>query len=248
MGRGAHLGEGGAGGLTSGVEVRGRRAGHTGDQGDACEDADLRAWEGVVSCLQCLLCMMIQRKTEGGFTVRDVLTVLGLLGVAALAIPATRSEASAPAPASDGSFADQVARELQRTRGEAVTTRVPRYAFIYSNRVEIRAAKRGAGRGAWVAPTTSDPVLRTVRARLGVSAVDVTSRAGLPSFTLTETSAKEIVFGSGGTGALASIRSARPTALHLYITNDTVGNNHPERTARVDIAATSGVVSLGRSW
>jgi Tfp pilus assembly protein FimT len=192
--------------------------------------------------------MIIQRKTEGGFSMRDILIVLALLGVGALSLPASKSEASASdgAAARDQGFADQVLRELQRARGEAVTTRVPRHAFVYSNRIEIRAAKRGPGR-AFIAPTTSDPVLRTVRAQLGVSTVDVTSRVGLPSFTLSETSAKEIVFGTAGTGALASARAGRPAALHLYITNDTVSDSHPLRAHRVDIAP-SGIVSLVRSW
>lgn len=185
---------------------------------------------------------MIQRKAESGFTVRDILTVLALLGAAALAMPSAKSEASAPGQG----FADQVMRELQRARGEAVTTRVPHYAFIYSNRIEIRAAKPGARRGAWIAPSDSEPALRTVRAKLGTAAVDVTSRTALPAFTLTETTSKEIVFGAAGTGALAT--SGRPTALHLYISNDTVSDDHPQRSLRVDVAADSGVVSLKRSW
>jgi hypothetical protein len=88
--------------------------------------------------------------------------------------------------------------------------------------------------------------LRTVRAKLGTSAVDVTSRTALPAFTLTETTSKEIVFGAAGTGALAT--SSRPSALHLYISNDTVSDDHPQRSHRVDVAAVSGVVSLKRSW
>ena len=175
---------------------------------------------------------------------RDVLIVLALLGVGALFLPASRSEASATAP--DQGFAGQVARELRRARGEAVTSRVPRHAFVYSNRIEIRAAKRGPRR-TWIAPTTSDPVLATVRARLGISAVDVTSRTGLPSFTLSETTAKEIVFNTAGNGALATARAATPAAIHLYITNDTVSDNHLDRAARVDINA-SGLVSLARTW
>ena len=136
-------------------------------------------------------------------------------------------------------------RELQRARGEAVTTRVPQYAFVYSNRVEIRAAKRGAGR-AWIAPTISDPVLRTVRAKLGIAAVDVTTRSTLPSYLLSETTSKEIVFAPTGDGALSS--SGRPAAVHLYISNDTVTDDHRERSLRVDVAADSGVVTLKRSW
>jgi Tfp pilus assembly protein FimT len=182
--------------------------------------------------------MMIQRNTDGGFTVRDILTVLALLGAAALAAPSARSEASAPGQG----FADQVVRELQRARGEAVATGVPRHALVYSNRVEIRAARRGAGR-TWIAPSEMDPALRTVRAKLGVRAVDVTSRTGLPSFVLSETFGKEIVFGAGGTGALSPAGAA-----HLYISNDTVSDDHAERVARVDIAARTGVATVKRGW
>jgi hypothetical protein len=93
----------------------------------------------------------------------------------------------------------------------------------------------------------SDPVVRAVRAKLGTSAVDVSSRAGLPSFILTETLSKEIVFGTMGTGTLTSARAAHG-AVHLYISNDTVNDDHPERSLRVDIAPGSGVVTLKRSW
>jgi hypothetical protein len=197
----------------------------------------------VVSCLQSLLCMKTLRNTDGGFTMGGIIPVLALLGAAAaVATPDDKSEQKAPA--AEGAFADQVVEQLQRARAEAVATSVPRYAFIFSNRVEVRAAKRS--RGVWAAPTLSDPVLHTVRARPGINAFDVTSRPSLPAFTLSPTSSKEIVFHATGAASLAD--SVRPARAHLYISNDTVSNSHPDRALRVDVFPASGTVTLQRKW
>jgi Tfp pilus assembly protein FimT len=197
----------------------------------------------VVFCLQLPLCMKTLRNTDGGFTMGGIIPVLAMLGAAA-AVATPDGEPAQKAPAAQGAFADQVVAQLQRARTEAVATSVPRYAFIFSNRVEIRAAKRS--RGAWAAPTTSDPVLHTVRARPGINAFDLTARRTLPSFTLSPTSSKEIVFHASGAASLTD--STRPTRAHLYISNDTVGNSHPDRELRLDIAPASGTVTLQRKW
>jgi Tfp pilus assembly protein FimT len=197
----------------------------------------------VVSCLQLPICMKTLRNTDGGFTMGGIIPVLALLGAAA-AVATPGDKAEQKAPAAEGPFAEQVVAHLQRARAEAVATSVPRYAFVFSNRVEIRAAKRA--RGAWAAPTTSDPVLHAVRARPGINAFDVTGRPSLPAFTLSPTSSKEIVFHA--TGAASLTDSVRPTRAHLYISNDTVGNNHPDRALRVDVAPASGTVTLQRKW
>jgi Tfp pilus assembly protein FimT len=205
----------------------------------------LRACHQVVLCLHQSLCMMKQRNTDAGFTMAGMMAVVGALGVAA-AFGAPRLNQQGPAgPA--GGFAGDVVKELQRARAEAITTRVPRHAFVYSNRVEIRAAKRSA-RGTWVAPTLSDPVLRMVHARPGINSFDVTRRPSLPDFTLSPASSKEIVFATSGAGSLGATASTRPSSLHLYINNDTVKVNHPDREYRIDIAPGSGDVSLKTSW
>ena len=212
------------------------------------EDANLRAWAEVVLCLQLPLCMIIQRKTEGGFSMWDVLIVLALLGVGALFLPASRSEASATdrATARDQGFAGQVARELQRARGEAVTSRVPRHAFVYSNRIEIRAAKRGPRPAP--GPPPPPPTPSCTPSSPGSESAPSTSpaaRACPPSSS--RRPRQGIVFNTAGNGALATARAATPAAIHLYITNDTVSDNHPDRAARIDINA-SGLVSLARTW
>jgi Tfp pilus assembly protein FimT len=186
--------------------------------------------------------MMKQRSSDAGFTVAGVMAVVGLLGVAA----AVGGAPGKKAPGGRGEdYAAQVAEELQRARTEAITTRVPRHAFIYSNRVEIRAAKPGRVRGTWTAPTISDPVLHSVRAKVGVNSFDVSTRRALPDFTLSPTSSKDIVFGTGGAGSLDSARSG---AVQLYINNDTVKVGHADREFRVEVAADSGAVSLHDRW
>jgi Tfp pilus assembly protein FimT len=191
--------------------------------------------------------MMNTRNGEAGFTVAELMTVVTIIGAAAAA--AVPSFGRDNAAASGRNYAQEVVAELQRARMEAVSTRLPRYAFVYSDRIEIRAAKPGATPLApVVAPTTSDPVLRVVRAKVGTLSFDVTSSKTSPSPALSTTTSKQIVFGNLGAGFIAPTAPVNPTPVYLYINNDTVKSNHPERAFRVDVAPLSGQVSLRRSW
>jgi Tfp pilus assembly protein FimT len=189
---------------------------------------------------------MNNRNRDAGFTKAELMMVLGMLGAAAIAAGPSFGRSS---PGKAHGYAEEVAQELQRARMEAVTTRVPRYAFIYSNRIEIRAGKRGASRSAGlVAPTTDDPVLRTVRARSGLSIWDVARKPGLPSEVLSLTTSKMVVFGTHGAGFIGPSAPTNPAPVYIYINNDRVKSNHPEATFRVDIAPRSGEVALRSSW
>jgi Tfp pilus assembly protein FimT len=190
---------------------------------------------------------MKRRNSDAGFSVAELMTVVTIIGAtAAAAGPSfTRTNNAAAGRA----FAQEVTQELQRARMEAVSTRLPRYAFIFSDRIEIRAAKPGpSATAALVPPTTSDPILRTIRARVGISAFDVTSSPSSPALNLSPTSSKQIVFGSMGAGFIAPSAPVSPSPVHLFINNDTVKDNHPERMFRVDVAPLSGQVSLRSKW
>ncbi len=191
-----------------------------------------------------ILCMMNQRKRDAGFSVSGVMGVVSLLGATAMVVAPGKDQSSAQ-PA--GGFADQVTAELQRARAEAITSRVPQHAFVYSNRVEIRAARPGARPGTWIAPSAAQPALRTVLARPGIITFDVTNRPGLPSFVLSPTLAKEIVFNAAGNGTVAHLAPSR-ASVHLFISQDHLRSDHPDRALRIDIAPTSGSVSLNHFW
>ena len=177
----------------------------------------------------------------------ELMAVVTILGVAAAA--AGPSFARDSASSSGRLFAQELTQELQRARMEAVATRVPRFAFVYSDRVEFRAAKPGASPSApMVAPTTSDPILRTIRARVGINTFDVTGTSSAPAFTLSTTTSKQLVFGTMGAGFLGPAAPGNPAAVYLFINNDTVKDSHPERRFRVDVAPLSGLATLHRGW
>jgi prepilin-type N-terminal cleavage/methylation domain-containing protein len=190
---------------------------------------------------------MSRRNADAGFTLSELMVVVAIMGAAAAtAVPRFGRDNAA---ASGLAYAQEVTQELQRARMESVTTRLPRHVFIYSDRIEIRAARPGGTPTApLVAPTTSDPILRTVRARVGVNVFDVTSTASAPSLVLSPTTSKQLVFGTMGAGFIGPVAPANPTPVYLHINNDTVKDNHPERKFRVDVAALSGQVALRRTW
>jgi Tfp pilus assembly protein FimT len=170
-----------------------------------------------------------------------------IMGIAAaLAGPSLGRDSAA---ARGRAYAEEVGDVLRRARMEAVSTRLPRYAFIYSDRVEIRAARPGATPTApALAPTTSDPVLYTVQARAGVLGLDVRSTPGTPTAQLSTATAKQLVFNTLGAGYIAPTPPVGPEPVYLYIANDTVAAGHPDRQLRVEVAALSGQVTLARGW
>lgn len=192
-------------------------------------------------------CRRPHRPREAGFTLTELLVVVVIIGlVAALGVPRlTRERVSADGRA----FAEVVTKELQRARMDAVATRLPQYAFVYSDRVEIRSAKPGATPTApLLAPGTADPLVRQIRAKDGMTVRDVMTAAGTPAATLTPTSAKQVVFSTMGAGFLGPNPPAVPGSVFVYLDNTTVPENHPDRRFRIDIAPLTGSVALRTSW
>ena len=148
--------------------------------------------------------------------------------------------------AQDGrEFVNELSRELQRSRIEAISTRMPIHAFIFSDRVEIRTARPGASLVApVVAPTVADPILRIIRAKSRVVSYDLTNTLGTPSANLSSTTSKELVFSTLGDGFIGPNRPVNPTPVYLYVENGGAPAAHEERRYRIDVSALTGYVQL----
>jgi hypothetical protein len=152
--------------------------------------------------------------------------------------------------AADGrEFANELTRELQRSRIEAISSRMPMYAFVYSDRVEIRSAKAGATLVApVVAPTTSDPILRVIRPKARITTYDLTNTTGTPSANLSSSVGKTLVFSTMGGGFIGPTAPLNPTPVYLFVDNANAPANHLERKYRIDVSALTGYVQLRNGW
>lgn len=146
-------------------------------------------------------------------------------------------------------FVNELTRELQRSRIEAISTRMPIYAFVFSDRVEIRSAKPGGTLVApVVAPTTADPILRIIRAKNRIVTYDVTNSTAVPTAALTTASSKQIVFSTLGDGYLGPTRPVNPTPVYLFVENGQAPAAHVEHYYRIDLSALTGYVQLRNGW
>jgi prepilin-type N-terminal cleavage/methylation domain-containing protein len=188
-----------------------------------------------------------KRRREGGYTILELMIVVVIIAiVSAIAAPRfTRDRVT-----QDGrEFVNELTRDLQRSRIEAISTRMPIYVFVFSDRVEIRSAKPGATLVApVVAPTTADPILRIIRAKRRIVTYDVTNSTAAPSAALSSTTSKQIVFSTLGDGYIGPTRPVNPTPVYLFVENGQAPAAHLEHYYRIDLSALTGYVQLRNGW
>ncbi len=142
-------------------------------------------------------------------------------------------------------LAADVARELQKSRVEAVTTRLGVRAFVFSDRVELRPWIAGATAGAApAAPTVADPLLRLLRAPAGVTFTGVvgTGSPAPASGTLSATTHADVDFSNQGNAQLMG--QPIPTGATIFVQNDGLPPNSPDFDFRIDVTALTGHVSV----
>lgn len=142
-------------------------------------------------------------------------------------------------------LASDVARELQKCRVEAVTTRLGIRAFVYEDKVELRLWVPGATAGAPPrVPTTGDPLLRTLRAPAGVLFTGVVA-PGTPAPaapTLTGNAHADIDFSNQGGAQL--VGQPVPTGATIFLRNDGLPASSPDYDFRIDVTALTGFVAV----
>jgi len=189
-----------------------------------------------------------------GFTLVETMVVVVIIGIlAAIAGPAlTRDNRDLIGRA----YADDIARELQRCKIQAVGDRLPIRAFVFQNRIELRnfilppRPAPGVPPTAPTAPVVTDPVLRVVMPKqVGVDLTEVLSPApGTPAAQVLNASGtyRMIDFTSQGTAQL--VGSAVPTGAAIFVRNTKLPPTHINYQFRVETSALTAYTTVREKW
>ena len=173
-------------------------------------------------------------RPTAGFTLVELMIVVVIIGVlAALSTPLlTRDNA-----VNDGrAFTYDLARELQKCRSEAVSSRLAIRAFVYSNRVELRPYKAGATPGAApTAPADTDPLLRTLPAKNNIAVLDMVAPSATAPTAPVLSATKVALVDFLSTGGAQLVGAAVPTGATIYIQNGDLPSTSKDYGFRIDV-------------
>lgn len=178
-----------------------------------------------------------------GFTLTELMIVVVILGILSAAAAPSFNKDDRAREGRD--LSADVARELQKSRVEALSTSLATRAFIFSDRVELRPWVAGATAGAAPRPpTVTDPTARVLRAPSGVSlmGVVVPGVAAPASGTLSTTVHADLDFSNQGSAQL--VGQPIPTGATIYLQNSRLPASSPDFDFRIDVTALTGYVSV----
>lgn len=179
---------------------------------------------------------------DSGFTLIELLVTVVIVGIlAAVAAPMMTGDRK---ESDVRGFTGSLAKDLQRSKNEAVAERLPVHAYFFSDRVEFRIARPGVALGdPPILPLATDPVIRVLQAKNGVEILDVTTTNTAPSGpVLTTATMVEVQFTT--LGGIQVVGQPQWTPAFIWIRNSTLPANHPFRNARIDVTALTGYVQL----
>lgn len=189
-----------------------------------------------------MTCIRRARSSTRGFTLTELMIVVVIVGVlSALAAPSFNKDNRAR---EGRALSSDVARELQKCRVEAVSTRLGVRVFVFSDRIELRPWIAGATPGAApVPPALTDPLARVVTAPAGVIFTGVTAPGVSAPIAGTLGTGIHADVDFSNQGAAQFVGQPFPTGATIYLQNTNLPPNSPDFDFRVDITALTGYVS-----
>jgi prepilin-type N-terminal cleavage/methylation domain-containing protein len=181
-------------------------------------------------------------RRAAGFTLTEVMVVVVIIGVmAAISTPLLTRDGQINA---GRELTYDLARELQKCRSEAVSSRLGIRAFVYADRIELRSYKPGATPGAApTAPVAADPTLRILRAKDHVAVLNVVGPADAAPVGPVLTTASAALIDFYSTGGAQLVGAAVPSGATVYIENDNLPASSIDFAFRVDVTALTAFVA-----